>query len=334
MASRGFADLSPPEAEHAMLELPTNRADYVGVLEDLGDYPARSPIGQRVPTQADVDALKEGGGPWRGVVLLDDERSARQAALLFDRVFVLDPFYDSGALLYAAWHDPYVKDEHSRRLAEQAGWLVRLAPLFNAGTAVLAPEHLPGSWNPRPGWRKPRLNQDPRQVGAWAIRTGLVLLYWADRLDGVACMSRPEVQAAMEVILGARASSASASASPSTLLQLGEASGTDEAQRLREEHFEMLCEQWREMRRVTRRRGRRCVEDLALAASRMRVPEGGPTGLWRLLLGEASVPEPSMLIRRLLNGQDPQREPALPRRRLRRRPLCLLSQGGLAEAKS
>lgn len=340
MASRGFADLSPPEAEHAMLELPTNRADYVGVLEDLGDYPARSPIGQHIPTQAEVDALKEGGGAWRGVVLLDDERSARQGASLFDRVFVLDPFYDSGALLYAAWHDPFVKDEHSRRLAEQAGWLVRLGPLFNAGTAVLAPEHLPGSWNPRPGWRKPRLNQDPRQVGAWAMRTGLVLLYWADRLDAMACASRPDVRAAMQVILGAgaRAAPTSISTAPpastatSTELELNEASGTDEAQRLRDEHLEVLSEQWREMRRVTRRRGRRCLEDLALALAASRVPASGPVGVWRLMLGEASVPEPAMLIRRVLNGQDPEREPALPRRRLRRRPICLLSQDGLAEA--
>jgi hypothetical protein len=317
MASRGFADLSPPEAEHAMLELPTNRADYVGVLEDLGDYPARSPIGQRIPTQAEVDALKEGGGPWRGVVLLDDEPSARQAAMLFDRVFVLDPFYDSGAMLYAAWHDPYIKDEHSRRLAEQAGWLVRLAPLFNSGTAVLAPEHLPGSWNPRPGWRKPRGSKDPRQVGAWAMRTGLVLLYWADRLDAVACVSRPEVIAAMEVILG--------SVAQSTMLELGEVSGAEEAQRLREEHRDALCEQWREMRRVTRRRGQRCLEDLTFAAMQIRVD--GPVGRWRLMLGEASVPEPAMLIRRVLNSQDPEREPALPRRRLRRRPLCLLGAG-------
>jgi hypothetical protein len=315
MSSRGFADLSPPEAEHAMLELPTNRADYVGVLEDLGDYPARSPIGQRVPTQAEVDALKEGGGPWRGVVLLDDERSARHAALLFDRVFVLDPFYDSGALLYAAWHDPYIKDEHSRRLAEQAGWLVRLAPLFNAGTAVLAPEHLPGSWNPRPGWRKPRGNTDRRQVGAWAMRTGLVLLYWADRLDAVACTTRLEVIAALEVALGAGARS--------TSLELSEVSGADEAQRLRDERLEDLCLQWREMRRVTRRRGPRCLEDLAFAARRLAID--GRARAWRLMLGEASVPEPSMLIRRVLNSQDPEREPALPRRRLRRRPLCLLA---------
>jgi hypothetical protein len=316
MASRGFADLSPPEAEHAMLELPTNRADYVGVLRDLGDYPARSPIGQRVPTHADVDALKRGSGPWRGVVLLEDERSARQAALLFNRVFVLDPLYDSGALLYAAWHDPYIKDEHSRRLAEQAGSLVRLGPLLNAGTAVLTPDHLPGSWNPRPGWRKPRGNVDRRQVAAWAMRSGLVLLYWADRLDAVACTDRVEVIAALEVALGG--------GMRSSRVELSEMSSSEAAESFREEHRLELWDHWREMRRSTRRRSRQCLEDLAYAISGL--PLDGRVGNWRLALGQSVVPEPAMLIRRVLNGQDPEREPALPKRRLRRRPLCLLGE--------
>jgi hypothetical protein len=317
IASHGFADLSPPEAEHAMLELPTNRADYVGVLQDLGDYPSRSPIGQRVPTQADVEALKRAGGSWRGVVLLDDEQAARHAAVLFDRVFVLDPFYDSGALLYAAWHDPFIKDEHSRRLAEQTGWLVRLAPLFNAGTAVLAPDHLPGSWNPRPGWRRPRGNADRRQSAAWAMRSGLVLLYWADRLDAVACTSQVEVRAALDVALGEDAAAVT--------LELDDVASAEEAQRLREEHASELCARWREMRRVSRRRSKRCLEDLAHEVTR--TVTGGRLVGWRLALGESSVPEPSMLIRRVLNGQDPERAPALPRRRLKRRPLCLLAAG-------
>jgi hypothetical protein len=314
MATRGFADLSPPEAEHAMLELPTNRADYVGVLQDLGDYPARSPIGQRVPSQAEVEALKRAGGSWRGVMLLDDDRSARHAALLFERVFVLDPFYDSGALLYAAWHDPFIKDEHSRRLAEQAGWLVRLAPLFNAGTAVLAPDHLPGSWNPRPGWRKPRANADRRQLAGWAMRTGLVLLYWADRLDAVAFATRHEVVAALDVALGLGMRSAT--------VKLGEVESTEEAQQVRDEHALELCADWRAMRRASRGRSRRCLDEVGYALSG--VVLDGRQRAWRLALGEASVPEPAMLIRRVLNGQDPEREPALTRRRLRRRPLCLL----------
>src|SRR5207244_2294586 len=134
--------------------------------------------------------------------LLEDECALRTAAGLFNRVFVLDPFYDCGALLYAAWHDPTIKDEHSRCLAEQAGLLVRAAPLLNAGTAILAPDHLPGSWNPRPGWRKPRPSDDTRQVAGWWMRTALVLLYWADRLDAVVCTAHPEVAAALKIALG------------------------------------------------------------------------------------------------------------------------------------
>jgi hypothetical protein len=123
------------------------------------------------------------------------------------------------------------------------------------------------------------------------------------------------VIAALEVALGAGARSIG--------LQLSEVSGADEAQRLRDERLDDLCLQWREMRRVTRRRGPRCLEDLAFAAGRLAID--GRAGAWRLVLGEASVPEPSMLIRRVLNSQEPEREPALPRRRLRRRPLCLLA---------
>src|SRR5437763_6891822 len=182
MASHGWADLSPPEAEHAILELPTNRAEYVGVLQDIGDYPHRSPIGHRVPDADEVKALQRAAGRWRAVVLLEDERALRSAAGLFSRVFVLDPFYDTGAMLYAAWHDPLIRDEHSRRLAQHTGLLVRAASLLGAGTAVLAPDHLPGSWSPRPSWRKPRSSEDRRQHAAWAIRSGLVLLHWADRL--------------------------------------------------------------------------------------------------------------------------------------------------------
>src|SRR5947209_14258128 len=92
LGARGFADLSPPEAEHAILELPTNRAEYVGVLQDIGDYPRRSPIGHRVPDADEVSALQKAAGRWRAVVLLEDERALRSAAGLFSRVFVLDPF--------------------------------------------------------------------------------------------------------------------------------------------------------------------------------------------------------------------------------------------------
>ncbi|HEX8968399.1 MAG TPA: hypothetical protein VF937_10985 [Chloroflexota bacterium] len=317
MASRGYADLSPPEALHAILELPTNRAEYVGVLQDLGDYPTRSPIGQRVPTDADVAALKHSAGGWRTVALLDDERALRTAAWLFQRILVLDPLYDSGALLYAAWHDPLIRDEPSRRLAEHGGLLVRAAPLLNAGTALMAPDHLPGSWNPRPGWRQPRPGADRRQVAAWAMRTGLVLLYWADRLNALICTTRRDVVAALDVALGARA--------VSTTFEVAEPHSIDQAQSGREAHADALQAIWTDARRVSRRRTRHGFEDLCYALSPL--VDAGPshkTSAWRLTLGEISVPDPAMLIRRVMNDQDPERDPPLPRTRLKRRPLCVL----------
>ena len=317
--SRGFADLSPPEAEHAILELPTNRAEYVGVLQDIGDYPARSPIGLRVPADDEVNALKRVAGRWRAIVLLDDERALRTAAGLFNRVFVLDPFYDCGALLYAAWHDPAIKDEHARRLAEQAGLLVRAAPLLNAGTAILTPDHLPGSWNPRPGWRKPRPNDDKRQIAAWSVRTSLVLLYWADRLDGVVCTARGDVVAALDLALGAR--------SDSLALDLPEPQRVDEAQAAREVIAADLGQRWASIRRLSRRRSRKKLDDVAYALTSVAEVLGHASAprAWRLSLGAGSVPDPALLIRRVLNGQDPERAPPLPRTKIRRRPLCLVA---------
>jgi hypothetical protein len=234
---------------------------------------------------------------------------------------VLDPLYDSGALLYAAWHDPTIKDEHSRRLAEQGGLLVRAAPLLNAGTAILAPDHLPGSWNPRPDWRKPRPGADRRQIAAWSVRTSLVLLYWADRLDGVVCTTRGDVVAALDLALGPRATSSA--------LDVSEPKRIDEAQAAREAVANDLGERWALARRLSRRRARnpRKLEDVAYALTSLAEALGHVTDphSWRLSLGEASLPDPSLLIRRVLNGQDPEREPPLPRKKIRRRPLCLVA---------
>lgn len=318
MTARGFGDLSPPEAHYAMLELPTNRAEYVGVLQDLGDYPARSPIGQRIPSDAEVAALKRAGGQWCGVILLDDDGALKQAAWLFDRVFVLDPFYDTGALLYAAWHDPIIKDEHSRILAEQAGWLARLAPLLNADIAVLAPDHLPGSWTPRPGWRRPRPSADRRQMAGWSMRSGLVLLHWADRLDAVVCATRRDVIAAIDVALGGSDDSSS--------VEVPLAESAADAVGARAEQCDGLCQAWAESGQAIRRRQRGCSEDVAYALGGLRALGLAERVMdWRVALGARAVPEPAMLIRRVLFGEDPEREPPLPRRRLRRRPLCLLA---------
>ena len=46
---------------------------------------------------------------------------------------------------------------------------------------------------------------------------------------------------------------------------------------------------------------------------------------WRLALGRSWLPEPAMLITRVLHGQHTDCGPTLPRRELSRPPLCLLA---------
>jgi hypothetical protein len=320
MASRGFTDLSPPEARHALLELPTNRAEYVGVLQDMGDYPRRSPIGRRVPHDDEVAALARLARRWRAIALLDDERALKNAARLFRGVFVLDPFYDTGAELYAAWHDPVVTDEQPRRFADQAALLVRAAPLLSSGTAVLAPDHLPGSWNPRPaGWRRPRPTDDIRQRAGWAMRTCMVLLYWADRLDGVVCAALNDVIAGLDLAFGPRASS--------SWVDVAEPHRIEDAQASRESARAELDPAWAVLRGLSRRRTLARLDDIGFALTSLGEMLGPATEPcpWRLSLGEASVPEPALLIRRVLNGEDPERAPPLPRSKIKRRPLSLVA---------
>jgi hypothetical protein len=319
IASRGFADLSPPEAHHAMLELPTNRAEYVGMLQDMGDYPRRSPIGVRRPTDEEVDVLRKAGtGRWRAVVLLEDERALALGAAYFSHLFLLDPFFDTGQMLYAAWHDPLIRDEHSRRLAEQGALLLRAAPLLNGAAASLAPDHLPGSWNPRPSWPRPRATDPPRQLAAWAMRCALVLVYWADRLDAVVCTTRHDVIAALDVVLGASVTTRG--------VELRSAKRVDASQDLREASLCTLKPEWDAARRASRRRSRAHLDDVTDAL--FTVSESlsdEPSSAWRLSLGATTVPEPPLLIRRILLGEDPERRPPLPRRKLRRRPLALVA---------
>jgi hypothetical protein len=155
----------------------------------------------------------------------------------------------------------------------------------------------------------------PRQLAAWSMRAALVLVYWADRLDAVACATRADVLAGLQVLLGSRSRLAA--------VELPQAPGAaDVISGWREEHAEALCRLWNELRRLSRRRPSDALAALALACADL--PLDGAPKEWQLVLGSASVPEPAMLIRRILNGQDPERLPALARKRLRRRPLCLL----------
>jgi hypothetical protein len=135
----------------------------------------------------------------------------------------------------------------------------------------------------------------------------------------VVCSTRQDVIAALEVALGARAAACS--------LEVAEPARIDEAQSAREAATDALTKAWSDVRRLSRRRSRVKLDDVAYAltnlAETLTATPRGPHS-WRLSLGEPAVPDPALLIRRVLNGQDPEREPALPLKKLKRRPLCLL----------
>jgi hypothetical protein len=312
LVGRGLDHLSPPEVESVLLELPAERAAYRGLVSEIAGWPDRSPIGRRVPNDAEVEKLLKTSGRWRAVTLLEDEQALRIAATVFARTFVLDPLYDTGDLLYAAWHDPTVNPEHARRLAEQAALLVRAGPLLRDGRAVLAPDHLPGSWDPRPGWRRPRADATDAQLRAWALRTGLVLVHWANQLDAVVCVARPDVVEALNTVLLHHAASCA--------LRFGGAS-LEQALTTRKSAQPEQNALWSAARKHARRRSAHGLADLGCALERI---APGDDQAFQLVLGETNLPDPALLLRRVLNDTEPHRHPALPKVPLKRRTLFLL----------
>jgi hypothetical protein len=298
LKQRGFDALSPPELERVLLELPAERGEYVSLVQHISDWPARSPLGRRVPSEADIAELNRVPGRWRAVVSLEDERAIRLAAYLFTRVFVLDPLYDTGDLLYAAWHDDTIRDEHAQHLAQHASHLVRIAPLLRARIAVLAPNHLPGSWDPRPGWRRLRPDTDLHTRHVWQLRQALVLVYWADRLDAVVCTTAPP---ALSAVLGGSAETRALSVNePSTISEVV-------------------------ARRQSRQRARpRWKRELNYLARTIGSEQEDDSVSWALRRAAAELPEPALLLRRALEQRELDAEPLLPRTPLRRQPLCLV----------
>ena len=151
------------------------------------------------------------------------------------------------------------------------------------------------------------------------MRTSLVLLYWADRLDGVVCAASGDVVAALDLALGHR--------TRSLALDLAEPRRVAEAQAAREVSAVDLGQRWASIRRLSRRRSRQKLDDVAYALTRVAETLGHASEprSWRLSLGTSSVPDPALLIRRVLNGQEPERPPPLPRTKIRRRPLLLVA---------
>jgi len=62
----------------------------------------------------------------------------------------------------------------------------------------------------------------------------------------------------------------------------------------------------------------RALADVACALEQI---APGDEETWRLVLGARTLPDPALLLRRMLNDTDPHRTPALPRTKLKRPPL-------------
>jgi hypothetical protein len=140
-------------------------------------------------------------------------------------------------------------------------------------------------------------------------------------LGGVVCCSRGDVVAGLDVALGPGARSAA--------VEVAEPPRIAEAQAARARLLDLLRPRWAAMQRLGRRRARRGLDDVAAGLSGLAdclaAETPTPRTDWRLTLGQKSVPDPSLLIRRELNGQDPERDPRLSVRQLARRPLCLVA---------
>jgi hypothetical protein len=312
LTSRGLDSLSPPELDHALVELLADRPACIRLLEDFANWPARPTLTPYVPSEADTSALASlDGGGWRAVVLLDDQRALHAASVCFSRVFVLDPLFDSAGLLYAAWHDPQLQAQHAERLAAHVGLLARLAPLLRAERAVLTPDHLPGSWSPRANWRQPPGSAPPHLQAAWSLRCAVVLVYWADRLDATVCIAdRSEVGQALETALRSTGPDTSRAVSirvPSRFPETAQAPAGNPL--------------WTALQRARRRRGRAALDAVACLLESI---DGDLPTAWRLQLAQPRLPEPALLLARAVRGEDPGRAPALPRLRLRRSPLVLV----------
>ena len=156
----------------------------------------------------------------------------------------------------------------------------------------------------------------PSSGSAWALRSAFVLLYWAERLEAVVCTTDQSLSTALRLALAGSCEAASTA--------VGEQAEIDTADRLRRACIGDLAACWRRARRFMRGRSAAKLTGLACDLTRTARRLEAPHARFELLLGPREVPDPAFLIRRVLNGEDPWRDPPLPPKVLQRRPLCLL----------
>src|SRR5207237_9929270 len=124
---------------------------------------------------------------------------------------------------------------------------------------------------------------------AWSLRTACVLLYWADRLDAVACTARADLVSALSIALR-----------PSDCeqrVQVIEPSTIELAQATREACMLELQAAWGAARRSSRRRERQAMQDVACCLGRIRevLDLRGARSSWTLRLADKALPDPALL---------------------------------------
>jgi hypothetical protein len=145
-----------------------------------------------------------------------------------------------------------------------------------------------------------------------------VLLNWADRLDAVVVATRADIATQLPMALAAESSRCG--------VALPEVPELADLMRWRTDCAEDLGNRWAHARRLARRRQPFGLPALACAlhGTASLVAPGVETEPWQLHLGSAHLPEPALLLHRVLNRENPNRQPQPPSTPLRRAPLCLV----------
>lgn len=187
LAANGLDHLSPPELELAIRELTHDRVAFLGVLGAAAGYPKESMAGWRRPDPAEIERLDLSLPPSRAVVAPEDQVAALVACALFQTTLALDPMWAAPRLFYSSWHArSELSGQHGNALLEMAAPCVRLAPFVASGALQFVPDHLPGSWEPYPMPRRAPPDASPQSRAGFAVHQAARLVYWANRLSGIA----------------------------------------------------------------------------------------------------------------------------------------------------
>jgi hypothetical protein len=288
LVRNGLDQLSPPELEAAVQELTHDRGAFLGLLAAASDYPRVSMAAIRRPDPHAIALLKQSLPAARAVVAPGDTCAVAVAATQFEAVLALDPFWGATELLYTAWHDQRgISSAHGQALLRMAAPSADLGPLIAAGVLWFLPDHLPGSWEPYP------MALHSADAVAQSLARAARLLYWADRMSGVAVTTEPSVLVMLRQL--------TAPDTDGHRLELREPTLTEVLPT--RAHAQHRWQAWANLVHTRspgrRRQGAASVSEIAARAR----PHDGPTVPWVLSLGPAGLPDVALAFRRARAGR-------------------------------